>query len=290
MKLFHSLGLLSSADRATIATYIAQQVPVIAVSTPANTAKTIDVASHITLNTVSFDSVQVVAGPARGVLSAFTGTVATYTPNAGFTGTDSFTYRGVLASPSQLGDPRTVTITVTVASAPSLLGVQSRKVHGAAGPFDLPIAFSTPISGAISVEPRVMGEGHTLVFQFDAAVSSVSGVTALDAAMNPVAVASAMASGNDVVVTLTGVPDKTRVKVAVPQVNGAASSAAATIGFLVGDVNTSGSVTTTDTSGIKARSGQFVDATNFLFDVNASGGINAADISAVKARVGLGPL
>ena len=287
MKLIPSLGLLSAADRATIATYIAQQVPAIAVSTPVNIAKIIDVASHITLNTVSFDSVQMVTPPSRGMLSSFTGTSATYTPNPGFTGIDTFTYRGALTA-VQSGDPRTVTITVNAQSAPALLRVKSRKIHGAAGTFDWPIDFPVPINGAITVEPRAMGAGHTLVFQFDGPVNTVSGVTARDAAFNPIGSISAMPSGNDVVVTLTGVPDKTRVTVTIPQVNGAASTAGAAIGFLIGNVSNTRTVNPIDVSQLKARAGQSAEATNFQFDVNASGGINAADISAVKARVGFG--
>ena len=179
-----------------------------------------------------------------------------------------------------------VTSSFTV-SAPVLLRVLSRKTHGVAGVHDLPIEFSIPISGAISVEPRVIGTEHTLVFQFDGPVNPVSGVTAKDELANSIGFVSAMSSGNDVVVTLTSVPDNRRAKITVPLVNGAASMASASIGFLVGDVNSSGSVTTVDTSGIKARSGSGVNSANFWFDLNASGEINASDIAAVKARVGL---
>ena len=59
------------------------------------------------------------------------------------------------------------------------------------------------------------------------------------------------------------------------------------LGFLVGDVNNSRSVNSSDISSVKARSGQTTDATNFKFDVNSSGAINSSDISAVKARSGL---
>ena len=88
-------------------------------------------------------------------------------------------------------------------------------------------------------------------------------------------------------VTLTGVPDNRRTTIAVTNVNGTAFSPSAAMGFLVGDVNNTRSVNSSDISGVKARSGQTTTALNFKFDVNASGAINSSDISAVKARSGL---
>ena len=64
-------------------------------------------------------------------------------------------------------------------------------------------------------------------------------------------------------------------------------NATASLGFLVGDVNNSRSVTATDILQVKGRSGQVTDATNFKFDLNASGSITASDILAVKGRSGL---
>lgn len=60
--------------------------------------------------------------------------------------------------------------------------------------------------------------------------------------------------------------------------------AIAAIGFLVGDVNNSRTVSANDLQQMKALSGQGVDATNFRFDLNTSGAIGAADIVAVKSR------
>ena len=87
--------------------------------------------------------------------------------------------------------------------------------------------------------------------------------------------------------TLMGVADNQRVTVTLTNVNGAINPPAANIGFLVGDVNNTRSVSAADISGVKARSGQTTSALNFKFDVNATGAISASDISAVKARSGL---
>ncbi len=167
----------------------------------------------------------------------------------------------------------------------NLLTVASRKMHGAT-PFSLAIDHSQPISGAITVESRAIGSGHTLVFHFDGNVNFVGAVAALDAMMNSAGTATSVRSGNDVIVTLTGVSDNSRLTITLNEINGV-GTASASLGFLVGDVNNSRSVNATDISGVKARSGQATDAGNFRFDLNASGGINATDISAVKARSGL---
>ena len=167
----------------------------------------------------------------------------------------------------------------------NLLTVVSRKMHGAT-PFNLTIDKGQPLTGNITVEPRAIGAGHTLVFHFDSPVSSVGAATALDSLMNTVGTASATVVSGDVVVTLTNVADNKRLTLTLNGLNGSAT-AMASMGFLVGDVNNSRSVNSSDISGVKARSGQTTDGTNFRFDLNASGSINSSDISAVKARSGL---
>ena len=58
------------------------------------------------------------------------------------------------------------------------------------------------------------------------------------------------------------------------------------IGFLIGDGNSSGTVDSSDINAVKFRSGQSVDPTNFKYDVNLTGTIDANDVSWVKARSG----
>lgn len=177
--------------------------------------------------------------------------------------------------------------TVTITALPvSLLAVQSRMTHGTAGTFDLLIDKAASISGAVTVEPRNNGVAHTIVFQFDGPVTSVGGVTSQNVNLIGVGTASFAIAGNDVLVTLTGIPDNQRLTVALTNVNVAGINASAAMGFLVGDVNNSRSVNASDISGVKSRAGQTTDGSNFKFDVNATGGINASDISAVKARSG----
>lgn len=176
----------------------------------------------------------------------------------------------------------TVSVTPSTSVPPALLSVQSRKIHGSAGTFDLPIDIAQPLGGLITVEPRTIGTGHTIVFQFNGPVSA-SGT----ASVAPVGYAMMSSSGNEVLVTLTNVPDNQRGTVTLVNVNGSVNPPPVSLGFLVGDVNNSRSVNSSDISGVKARSGQTTDASNFKFDVNAAGAINSSDISAVKARSGL---
>ena len=194
----------------------------------------------------------------------------------------------------QLGNNSTMTSCVPGAifsGGPlSLLAVQSRKIHGSVGTFNLAIDATIAIGGAISVEPRVTGTGHTIVFQFSGPVTSVGGVNSLDASLMAVGSATfaiPASPGDEVVVTLTGVPDNQRATISVTNINAAAINASASMGFLVGDVNNTRSVNSSDISAVKARSGQSTTAFNFLFDVNASGAIDLSDVSAVKARSGL---
>lgn len=165
----------------------------------------------------------------------------------------------------------------------NLLSVVSRKIHGAT-PFSLTIAHGEPLNGNITVEPRVIGSGHTLVFHFDSAVTSVNAVaTALDGMMNSAGTATAAAVNGDAVVTLTNVADNKRLTVTLAGINGP-GTAQASMGFLIGDVNNTRSVNSGDASGVKSRSGRAATALNFQFDINVSGTINASDIATVKAR------
>ena len=191
----------------------------------------------------------------------------------------------------QLGDNSTVVyrftpVDVLVLPPLSLNAVQSRKTHGQAGDFDLLLDTAPIISGPVTVEPRTSGGAHLIVFQFNGVISATGSVSVVGSSGMPIGTSSVTSSGNDVLVTLTGVADNSRATVSLANVNGTLNPSAS-IGFLIGDVNNSRSVNSSDISSVKARSGQTTDATNFKFDINASGAINSSDISAVKARSGL---
>lgn len=173
-------------------------------------------------------------------------------------------------------------LTADVIAPVRLLSVSSRKLHGAT-PFLLPIDHKIPIDGPVSVEPRALGTGHTLVFRFDSPVTSVGAVTVLDGLQQPIGNVSIAKSGNDVILSLTKASDNQRLTVTVNGVNDT-GSASASLGFLLGDVNNTREVSASDVSAVKARSGQASTPSNFQYDVDASGRVTASDIAAVKAR------
>lgn len=166
----------------------------------------------------------------------------------------------------------------------NLLSVVSRKFHNGT-PFTLTIA-DQPITGNITVEPRAIGSGHTIVFHFDGPVTAEGAATALDQAMNSAATVTLTRAGNDVIATLANVADNKRLTLTLTGVNGA-TNVARSIGFLVGDVNSNRATTAADISAIKRNVTTPVTSDAIAkFDLNADGSITAADVSAAKARAG----
>ena len=221
----------------------------------------------------------VTSNPAGGVDTNAGTTLLSHTVNNLVNGTPyTFTVRATNIAGQ--GTISAASSSVTPVAPIVIVSVNSRKTHTGIGPLDVPIDHTIPSNGLVSVEPRNIGSGHLLVFTFSGSVSVAGMVTTtVGTATTP------LASGNNVLVTLTSVPDQQRVTVSLSGVNGSAS-ASATMGFQVGDVSNSRAVNASDISGVKARIGQVVNATTARFDINASGAIDGVDVSAVKARSG----
>jgi Dockerin type I domain len=168
----------------------------------------------------------------------------------------------------------------------NLLRVFSRKTHGAST-FEVEIDRNQPITGTISVEPRALGAGHTIVFRFDNPVTAEGAATALDQAMAQAATVTLSRAGNDVIAVLTNVADNKRLTIRLTGVNGA-TNVEASLGFLVGDVNATRRATAADIAAVKANLTQPVNShARAKFDLNADGTITSSDVSAAKARAGL---
>ena len=143
------------------------------------------------------------------------------------------------------------------AQALTLTGVQSRKTHqSGVGVLDLPIDTTQPMSGSVTVEPRgISAAGHMIVFQFDGPVTSTGTLSVIDDTAAVLAGSTATASDNEVIVSLGMFTDNKRVEIQLANVNGSFSTPPISIGFLVGDLNASGAINSSDISAVKARSG-----------------------------------
>jgi hypothetical protein len=172
-------------------------------------------------------------------------------------------------------------IDIAVANA----SVASRKSHGAAGTFSIPM----PLVGPSGVEDRVGNGGvagtHTIVLSYAA---SPAGATASVVAHNPPGatgtVSNVSVSGNDLIVDLTDVSNQQVLTLSTS--GGTVSPVTLPIGFLIGDTNGNRTVNAGDVAQTKGRSGVAVIDANFRSDVNANGSINAGDVAQVKAQSG----
>jgi YVTN family beta-propeller protein len=178
--------------------------------------------------------------------------------------------------------PPSDTLNVTPPGAFTSSSAVSRKVHGSAGTFDLPLSLLDVHNP--TTEPR-LGPSHTIVFTFDRAIASATATVTegLATAGTPTFV------GNNVVVPLTGVIDTQYVTIALTNVVASDASTGGSgsvrVGFLAGDVNQNRVVTLADLGLVNAQLAQSVTLSNFLKDVNASGTLSLADKGITNARL-----
>jgi hypothetical protein len=159
----------------------------------------------------------------------------------------------------------------------------SRKTHGAAGNFDIPLV----LGGNPSVECRSSGGNHTFVFTFNN--SLLSGNATVTAGTGTVS-GSPVISGNTMTVNLTGVADVQRLSLTLQSVTDTNSQVmpdtAVTVKFLAGDTGNNSVVNASDIAQTKAQIGASVTGTNFREDVNVNGTITSTDVALVKSVVG----
>ena len=199
------------------------------------------------------------------------------------TGNHSITavYAGNAANAGSTSTVLTQNVNGVVAGAPTLQAAASRKVHGAAGIFDLSLSLVPTNPGT---EPR-QGPAATVVLTFN---KPLTGATV--AVTEGTATAGAPTfSGNAVVVNLTGVADQQYVTVSLTNVasadGGTGGSGSVRIGFLTGDVSQGRVVTLADSGALNAQLSQPVTAANYLMDVNASGTLTLADKGITSANL-----
>jgi hypothetical protein len=165
-------------------------------------------------------------------------------------------------------------------STPGFIAAASRKTHGTAGAFNLPLLLM-PLNP--STEPRVSSSVQ-IVMTFDSPISSATVAVTGFATLG-----TTTFSGNNVFVDLTGVSDMQYVTVALTNVSsttgGTGGSGSVRVGFLAGDVNGSRVVSVTDVGIVNAALGQVLSTGNYLNDVNVSGAITVSDKSIVNAQL-----
>lgn len=202
--------------------------------------------------------------------------------------TNGTSYSCTVSATNAIGtsSPSTAAIVTPENNVPlALVRLESRKTHGNAGTYNLPLKPSAANTGDITIEPRAIGAGHQVVFVFNDSITAIGSVSAIDGNGTAVSATAGSLSGAEVIVTLPDVPNARRVTVLLQGVNGG-GNAQVSLGFLLGDVNGSASIDDQDVAALRARSGQMADGDNFHFDINASGRVTAADLLGAKARRG----
>jgi hypothetical protein len=166
--------------------------------------------------------------------------------------------------------------------APMAQSALSRKTHGAAGTFDVPL----PLSGNVGVECRSGGATNDYQMIINFATTVTVGSAAVTSGTG--SVGSFTVSGSQVTVNLTGVTNIQRITVTLFNVNDGThmGNVPVSMGVLVGDVNGNAAVNASDVGLTKSQAGQVVSGSNFREDVNANGTISATDVAQVKANVG----
>ncbi len=175
---------------------------------------------------------------------------------------------------------------VVAPAGPILLGVFSRKVHGLAGTFDLPLTTTTPPAIDLNpvTEPR-QGPTYVLAFKYDRPIASAS-LTPIEGTFGG---ASGITPGNEVVWTITGVPDQQYLAFTMGSVVAGDGSIGANIsvrvGMLAGDVNQNRVVSLADVGQVNGQLAQAVTGSNYLKDINASGTLTLTDKAITNASL-----
>jgi hypothetical protein len=169
------------------------------------------------------------------------------------------------------------------AQAPMAQSAWSRKTHGAAGTFDVPL----PLTGNVGIECRSGGatNDYQIIINFMTTVT----VGSASVTSGTGSVTSFSGSGtSQITVNLTGVTNVQRITVTLFNVNDGRhmGNVPVSMGVLIGDVNGNALVDAFDVSLTKAQVGQAVSTSNFREDVNINGTISSTDVAIVKSDVG----
>ena len=165
----------------------------------------------------------------------------------------------------------------------NLTNALSRRVHGAAGIFDV----NLPLAGDPGVECRSTRGRYTLVFTFSNGV--VAGTASVTSGTATIA-GHPIFSGNTITVNLTRVADLQTLTITLTGVTDAFAQVLpdtmVSVKMLIGDTNGDKTVNGSDVSQTRGQVGMPVTITNFREDVQVNGAINNADVKLVKSHRG----
>jgi hypothetical protein len=161
----------------------------------------------------------------------------------------------------------------------------SRKVHGSAGPFDIVLrGQDPPPPGFLGIECRSGGANgdHQIVINFAKPIRlNTAAVTSGTGSVNGLLV-----SGSSVTVNLTGVANAQKITVTLFSVTDGtnASDVAVNMGVLLGDVDGSGRVDSTDVFQVRQQTLQNANSSNFRMDLDESGRIDSTDVFVTRQQ------
>ncbi|MBC8102972.1 MAG: alkaline phosphatase family protein, partial [Cytophagales bacterium] len=153
----------------------------------------------------------------------------------------------------------------------------SRKVHGALGSFDIPLAEVEPRRGAA-------GDTHQIVLTFSGTLDAGTAPT-VTVPVGIATVAGTTFAGSELIVTLSGVADQQSVQIQVTGLRDARgiplSSVTQSLRLLLGDADNNGLVNQADVDQVRTAT---AGAPNLRNDVVVSGAVNSSDIGLTRSR------
>jgi triacylglycerol esterase/lipase EstA (alpha/beta hydrolase family) len=185
-----------------------------------------------------------------------------------------------------LGFTAQTLVTVTAPPPPPVLaplGAVSRKVHKAAGAFDL----NLPLTGEGAIECRSGGRAG----KYQVVVTFSSPVTVANAVLSSGVgtVTNFQVAGRQVTINLQGVTNAQRIALTLSGVSDGTitNDVVIPMAVLVGDLTADGIVDTTDQTQARSAIGQPVTIVNFRDDLMPDGKLNKKDAQTVKANLGM---
>ena len=186
------------------------------------------------------------------------------------------------------GTPSRCTWTECNSPRSSPLSAVSRKTHGDAGTFDLPL----PLSGRPGIEYRSGGADgeYQVVVTFPTPVSVASASVIPETGKTATVSGPPVTQGNQITVNLSNVSNAQTIAVNLIGLTDGVTTDTISVpmSVLAGDSLSNGTVNSSDIVKIKLQFGKSVTASNYRDDITADGLINVADVLMVESLTGTG--